>query len=412
MNTINPRNTRNNFREEGRMREAVIVAACRTAVGKAPRGILKDTRPEYMGEEVLRDLIRRAGDLDPMLIDDVIIGCTFPEATQGLNLGRVLVMSLGWPDRIPGMTVNRFCSSGLQAIAIGAEKIMCGFSDVIIAGGIESMSQIPMGGSMMYPNPALVDMRPGAFTGMGLTAENVAERYNISREEQDEFGAKSQQKAEAAIKAGRFKSQIVPLKVKKQKQLPNGHFAYEEIVFDTDEGVRPGTTKEGISKIAPAFKANGTVTAGNSSQTSDAAAGVVLMSKEKAKALGLRPMVTFRYHVAEGCPPEYMGVGPSVAIPKVLKIAGMTLDGMELIELNEAFAAQAIYCIRELGINEEITNVNGGAIALGHPLGCTGAKLTTQLIYEMQDRGLRWGLVSMCIGFGMGAAAIFEIEDY
>jgi acetyl-CoA acyltransferase len=412
MNTISPRNTRNNFREEGRMREAVIVAACRTAVGKAPRGILKDTRPEYMGEEVLRDLIRRAGDLDPMLIDDVIIGCTFPEATQGLNLGRVLVMSLGWPDRIPGMTVNRFCSSGLQAIAIGAEKIMCGFSDVIIAGGIESMSQIPMGGSMMYPNPALVDMRPGAFTGMGLTAENVAERYNISREEQDEFGAKSQQKAEAAIKAGRFKSQIVPLKVKKQKQLPNGHFAYEEIVFDTDEGVRPGTTKEGISKIAPAFKANGTVTAGNSSQTSDAAAGVVLMSKEKAKALGLRPMVTFRYHVAEGCPPEYMGVGPSVAIPKVLKIAGMTLDGMELIELNEAFAAQAIYCIRELGINEEITNVNGGAIALGHPLGCTGAKLTTQLIYEMQDRGLRWGLVSMCIGFGMGAAAIFEIEDY
>jgi acetyl-CoA acyltransferase len=394
------------------MREAVIVAACRTAVGKAPRGTLKDTRPEYMGAEVLRDLIRRAGDLDPMLIDDVIIGCTFPEATQGLNLGRVLVMSLGWPDRIPGMTVNRFCSSGLQAIAIGAEKIMCGFSDVIIAGGIESMSQIPMGGSMMYPNPALVDVRPGAFTGMGLTAENVAERYHISREEQDEFGARSQQKAEAAIKAGRFTSQIVPLKVKRQKQLPNGHFDYEEVIFDTDEGMRPGTTKEGISKIAPAFKVNGTVTAGNSSQTSDAAAGVVLMSKEKAKELGLRPMATFRYHVAEGCPPEYMGVGPSVAIPKVLKIAGMNLDQMELIELNEAFAAQAIYCIRELGINEEITNVNGGAIALGHPLGCTGAKLTTQLIYEMQDRGLRWGLVSMCIGFGMGAAAIFEIEDY
>jgi acetyl-CoA acyltransferase len=394
------------------MREAVIVAACRTAVGKAPRGILKDTRPEYMGGEVLRDLMRRAGDLDPVLIDDVIIGCTFPEATQGLNLGRVLVMSLGWPDRIPGMTVNRFCSSGLQAIAIGAEKIMCGFSDVIIAGGIESMSQIPMGGSMMYPNPALVDTRPGAFTGMGLTAENVAERYNIGREEQDEFGARSQQKAEAAIKAGRFKGQIVPLRVKRQTQLSNGRFEFEEIIFDTDEGVRPGTTKESISKIPPAFKVNGTVTAGNSSQTSDAAAGVVLMSKEKARELGLRPMATFRYHVAEGCPPEFMGVGPSVAIPKVLKIAGMRLDEIELIELNEAFAAQAIYCIRELGINEEITNVNGGAIALGHPLGCTGAKLTTQLIYEMQDRGLRWGLVSMCIGFGMGAAAIFEIEDY
>ena len=393
------------------MREAVVVAACRTAVGRAPRGILKDTRPEYMGTTVLGDLIKRSGDLDPMLIDDVIIGCTFPEATQGLNLGRVLVMSMGWPDRIPGMTVNRFCSSGLQAIAIGAEKIMCGFSDLVIAGGVESMSQIPMGGSMMYPNPALVDIRPGAFTGMGLTAENVAERYNISRDEQDEFGAKSQQKAEAAIKAGRFKSQIVPLMIKKQKQLPNRHFEYEEIIFDTDEGMRPGTTKESISTIRPAFKANGTVTAGNSSQTSDAAAGVVLMSKEKAKELGLKPMATFRYHVAEGCPPEYMGVGPSVAIPKVLKIAGMTLDQMQLIELNEAFAAQAIYCIRELGIDEEITNVNGGAIALGHPLGCTGAKLTTQLIYEMRERKLRWGLVSMCIGFGMGAAAIFEIED-
>ena len=393
------------------MKEAVVVAACRTAVGRAPRGILKNTRPEYMGTTVLGDLIKRAGDLDPMLIDDVIIGCTFPEATQGLNLGRVLVMSMGWPDRIPGMTVNRFCSSGLQAIAIGAEKIMCGYADVVIGGGVESMSQIPMGGSMMYPNPALVDIRPGAFTGMGLTAENVAERYNISRDEQDEFGAKSQQRAEAAIKAGRFKSQIVPLMIKKQKQLPNRHFEYEEIIFDTDEGMRPGTTKESISTIRPAFKANGTVTAGNSSQTSDAAAGVVLMSKEKAKELDLKPMATFRYHVVEGCPPEYMGVGPSVAIPKVLKIAGMTLDQMQLIELNEAFAAQAIYCIRGLGIDEEITNVNGGAIALGHPLGCTGAKLTTQLIYEMRERKLRWGLVSMCIGFGMGAAAIFEIED-
>ncbi|MCD4717765.1 MAG: acetyl-CoA C-acyltransferase [Desulfobacterales bacterium] len=394
------------------MKEAVIVAACRTAAGKAPRGILKDTRPEHMGCAVLSDLTKRAGDLDPMLIDDVIIGCTFPEGVQGLNLGRVLVMSMGWPDRIPGMTVNRFCSSGLQAIAIGAEKIMCGFADVVIAGGVESMSQIPMGGSMMYPNPALVDTRPGAFTGMGLTAENVAERFNIGRDEQDEFGARSQQKAEAAIKAGRFKSQIVPLTIKRQKQLPNGHFEFEEFVFDTDEGMRPGTTKENISKIRPAFKPNGTVTAGNSSQTSDAAAGVLLMSKEKAKELGLKPMATFRYHAVEGCEPEYMGVGPRVAIPKAMKISGMSLDQMELIELNEAFAAQAIYCINELGINEEITNVNGGAVALGHPLGCTGAKLTTQLIYEMQERKLRWGLVSMCIGFGMGAAGIFEIEDY
>jgi len=394
------------------MKEAVIVAACRTAAGKAPRGTLKDTRPEEMGCAVLGDLLKRAGDLDPMLIDDVVIGCTFPEATQGLNLARVLVMSMGWPDRVPGTTVNRFCSSGIQAIAIGAEKIMCGFADVVVAGGVESMSQIPMGGSMMYPNPALVETRPGSFTGMGLTAENVAERFKLSRDEQDEFGAKSQQKAEAAIKAGKFKSQIVPLKVKKQKQLPNGHFEFEEIIFDTDEGMRPGTTKESISKIRPAFKPNGSVTAGNSSQTSDAAAAVLLMSKEKAKELGLKPMATFRFYAVEGCEPEYMGMGPSVAIPKVMKISGMSLDQMELIELNEAFAAQAIYCIRELGINEEITNVNGGAIALGHPLGCTGAKLTTQIIYEMEERNLRWGLVSMCIGFGMGAAGIFEREDY
>ena len=394
------------------MKEAVVVAACRTAAGKAPRGILKNMRPEAMGCAVLEDLMKRAGDLDPMVIDDVVIGCTFPESVQGLNLGRVLVMSMGWPDRIPGMTVNRFCSSGLQAIAIAAEKIMCGFSDVVVAGGVESMSQIPMGGSMMYPNPALVDTRPGAFTGMGLTAENVAERFNIGRDEQDEFGAKSQQKAEKAIKEGRFKSQIVPLKVKKQKQLPNGRFEFDEVIFDQDEGVRPGTTKESISKIPGAFKPGGTVTAGNSSQTSDAAAAVLLMSKEKAKELGLKPMATFRYHAVEGCEPEIMGVGPAVAIPRVLKLAGMSLNQLDLIELNEAFAAQAIYCINELGINEEITNVNGGAIALGHPLGCTGAKLTTQLIYEMQERKARWGLVSMCIGFGMGAAGIFEIEDY
>ena len=394
------------------MKEAVVVAACRTAAGKAPRGILKNTRPEAMGCAVLEDLMKRAGDLDPMVIDDVVIGCTFPEAVQGLNLGRVLVMSMGWPDRIPGMTVNRFCSSGLQAIAIAAEKIMCGFADVVVAGGVESMSQIPMGGSMMYPNPTLVDTRPGAFTGMGLTAENVAERFNIGRDEQDAFGAKSQQKAEKAIKEGRFKSQIVPIKIKNQKQLPNGRFEFEETIFDQDEGVRFGTTKEGISKIPAAFKPGGSVTAGNSSQTSDAAAAVLLMSKEKAKELGLKPMATFRYHAVEGCEPEVMGVGPAVAIPRALKLAGMEMSQMDLIELNEAFAAQAIYCINELGINEDITNVNGGAIALGHPLGCTGAKLTTQLIYEMQERKARWGLVSMCIGFGMGAAGIFEVEDY
>ena len=394
------------------MREAVIVAACRTAVGKAPRGALKDTRPEKMGCAVLGDVLKRASDLDPQLIDDVIIGCSFPEFTQGNNLGRVLVMSMGWPDRIPGMTVNRFCSSGLETIAIAANRIMCGFNDIVVAGGVESMSQIPMGGVKMSPNPALVDSRPGCFTGMGLTAENVAEKYDISRDDQDAFGARSQQRAEAAMKAGRFESQIVPLTVRKQKELPNGHFAFDEVVFDKDEGVRPGTTKEGIATIRPAFKPNGTVTAGNSSQMSDGAAAVLLMSKEKAQEFGLKPMATFRHYAVEGCEPEYMGVGPAVAIPKVLKVANMTLDQIELIELNEAFAAQAIYCVRELGLDEEMTNVNGGAIALGHPLGCTGAKLTTQLIYEMQERKLRWGIVSMCIGFGMGAAGIFEIEDY
>lgn len=397
--------------EDREMKEAVIVAACRTAVGKAPRGALRNTRPETMGAAVMTDLLKRAGDLDPGLIDDVVIGCTFPEATQGLNLARVMVMSLGWPDRIPGMTVNRFCSSGLQSIVIGAEKIMCGFSEVVMAGGIESMSLIPMGGNMMYPNPALVDARPGAFSSMGLTAENVAERYHMSRSEQDAFGAKSQQKAEAAIKEGRFVSQIVPLTIQEQRSLPNGRFEFVQQVFETDEGVRPGTTAEGLKSLRPAFKTNGTVTAGNSSQTSDGAAGVILMSKEKANELGLQPLATFRCHAVEGCEPETMGLGPIAAIPKVLRLAGMDLSQIQLIELNEAFAAQAITCIQELGLDEEITNVNGGAIALGHPLGCTGSKLTTQLVYEMRERGLRWGLVSMCIGFGMGAAAIFEVED-
>jgi acetyl-CoA acyltransferase len=392
------------------MKEAVIVAACRTAVGKAPKGMLKDTRPEAMGGVVLKDLLKRAANLDPLLIDDVIIGCTFPEAAQGLNLGRVLIMSLGWPDRIPGMTVNRFCSSGLQAIAIGAEKIMCGFAEVIVAGGIENMSQIPMGGNMLYPNPALVEMRPSAFSGMGLTAENVAEKYRISRVEQDTFGAQSQQKAFEAVKAGRFKTQIVPMPVKIQKQLADGRFDQEEVLFDTDEGVRPGTTLETLAGLKPVFKAKGTVTAGNSSQMSDGAAGVVLMSREKASELGLQPLAVFRFHAVEGCPPEYMGVGPAVVVPKIMKLADLRLDQIGLIEMNEAFAAQAIYGMRELGINEAVTNVNGGAIALGHPLGCTGAKLTTQLIYEMQARQVQWGLVTMCIGFGMGAAALFERE--
>ena len=393
------------------MREAVIVAACRTAAGKAPRGILRDTRPEAMGCAVLGDLVKRAGDMDPELIDDVIIGCTFPESIQGLNIGRVLVMSMGWPDRIPGMTVNRFCSSGLQAIAIGAEKIMCGFSDIVVAGGVEHMSRIPMVGSLPYPNPVLVESRPGVYAGMGLTAENVAEKYNIGREVQDEFAAVSQQRAEAATESGRFRDQIVPLEVRVQERTSENRFEHRTIIFDRDEGIRPGTTKQILSGLPPVFKVNGTVTAGNSSQTSDGAAAVLLMSKEKAKELGLSPLLTFRSYVVEGCAPEYMGVGPAVAIPKLMKMTGLCINDIDLIELNEAFAAQALYCIEKLGISPEITNVNGGAIALGHPLGCTGAKLTTQLLYEMKARKGRYGVVSMCVGFGMGAAALFEREQ-
>jgi len=396
---------------EKTMREAVIVAAGRTAVGKAPGGALKYTRPEEMGCAVLGDLVKRAGDMDPILIDDVIIGCTFPEAIQGLNLGRVLVMSMGWPDRIPGMTINRFCSSGLQAIAIGAEKIMCGFADIILAGGIEHMSRIPMVGSMPYPNPALVDSRPGSYVSMGLTAENVAEKYNISRDEQDEFAVLSQHKAEDALKKGRFRKQIIPLTVKTQQKSKDGKFEHNELVFEEDEGIRPGTKKDEISKLPPVFKVNGTVTAANSSQTSDGAAGVILMSREKADELGLEPMAVFRSYVVEGCPPEYMGIGPVIAVPKLLKMTDTRIEDIGLFELNEAFAAQAVHCIKELRINPEITNVNGGAIALGHPLGCTGAKLTTQLVYELMERKIRYGVVTMCVGFGMGAAALFEVEN-
>jgi acetyl-CoA acyltransferase len=394
------------------MKEAVIVAACRTAVGKAPRGKLKDTRPETLGTTVIVDLLKRANDLDPVHVDDLIYGCTFPEHTQGMNIGRILVMSAGWPDKVPGMTVNRFCASGLQAITIGAEKIMCGFADVIVAGGIECTSHVPLAGMSFYPHPDLVEMRPGAFSGMGLTAENVAERHSISREDQDLFGARSQQRAEAAVKSGKFKGQITPVQAIGQKKLPNGQFEIQEFTFDQDEGVRFGTTVEALSTLKPVFRAGGTVTAGNSSQTSDGAAAVLLMSKEKAKELNLKPMATFRSYHVEGCEPEYMGIGPTIAIPRILQKTGMNQNQIELIELNEAFAAQSIACIRELGLNEEITNVNGGAIALGHPLGCTGAKLTTQLIYEMQERKLRWGMVSMCIGMGMGAAGLFEIENY
>ena len=390
------------------MREAVIVAAVRTAVGKAPKGKLRLTRPEEMGVAVLKEVINRTPGLDVMEIDDVVMGCTFPEAQQGLNIGRVIVNKAGLPDDIPGCTLNRFCSSGLNAIAIGAMAIMSGMQEVVVAGGIESMSLIPMGGSVMSVDPVLAHERPGAYEPMGLTAENVAERYSLTREEQDLFGVASMNKAQAALEAGRFKDQIVPLTVRAPGVDKNGRPLIETEVFEKDEGVRYGVTLESVSHLKPAFKPQGTVTAANSSQTSDGAAAVMLMSRDKAESLGLPVMGLFRSFAVAGVENEYMGLGPIKAIPKALAKAGKELSEIQLIELNEAFASQALACIKDLGIDQEITNVNGGAIALGHPLGCTGAKLTTQLLHEMEARQVKWGLVSMCIGFGMGAAAVFE----
>ena len=397
------------------MKEAVIVAACRTAVGRAPRGTLRLTRPEYMGTEVVKEVIKRTPGLNPLDIDDVVMGCSFPEAEQGMNLARVLVQKSGLPDEVSGITINRFCSSGLNAISMAAERIMVGAADCLIAGGVESMSMVPMGGNIMAVDPEMGTNRPWDLEGMGMTAENVAADFNITREEQDIFAVQSNERAIAAIKGGKFKDEIVPLTVTKQRQLPNGKFELYEEIFDTDECPRGGTV-EGLSKLRPAFKMGGCITAGNSSQTSDGAAAVMLMSKEKAKELGLKPMATYRGFAVAGVPGKYMGIGPVAAIPKVMKQLGMDVQQMDLIELNEAFASQACYCVRELGLQNkmDVTNVNGGAIALGHPLGCTGAKLTTQLVHEMGRRGpdCRFGLVSMCIGLGMGAAGVFEKEEY
>ena len=395
------------------MKEAVIVAACRTAVGRAPRGILRQTRPEYMASTVVGEVVKHTPGLDPLEIDDVVLGCTFPEAEQGLNIGRVAAQKAGLPDEVPGMTVNRFCSSGLNAISIACERIMCGQAEAIIAGGVESMSLIPMGGNMMMLDPEMGLTKPWAYEGMGMTAENVANDFGISREEQDKLGVRSNELALKAIAEGRFTDEIVPLMITKQRKNKKGRYELYEEVFEVDEGPRPGTTMETLAKLRPAFVKNGSATAGNSSQMSDGAAAVMCMSKEKAKALGLTPMLTYRSFAVAGVDPRYMGLGPVKAIPKALALAGIGVDDLSLIELNEAFGSQAAYCLRELNLPLDITNVNGGAIALGHPLGCTGAKLTTQLAYEMGRReGSRWGLVSMCIGFGMGAAGVFEKENY
>ncbi|MDP2969723.1 MAG: acetyl-CoA C-acyltransferase, partial [Deltaproteobacteria bacterium] len=361
------------------MREAVVVSAVRTAVGKAPKGMLKDTRPEDVAAIVVQEALSRATGLKVEEVDDIVLGCAFPESDQGLNLARVVAMRAGFPFTIPGQTVNRFCSSGLQAIATAAYEIMVGAADVMIAGGVEFMSQVPIMGLTPSPNPYLVDHNPQAYTSMGLTAENVAERFGVSREDQDRFALSSHQKAARAIKEGKFKEEIIPIPAKVRVTKEDGTVIVKEVLFDTDEGVRYDASLEGMAGLKPVFKAKGTVTAGNSSQTSDGAAALVLMSKEKATSLGLKPMAIFRSFAVAGVPPDVMGIGPVFAAPKAIKKAGLKIEDIGLVELNEAFASQALYVIRELGLNPEIVNVNGGAIAVGHPLGCTGAKLTTNL---------------------------------
>ncbi len=390
-------------------REPVIVAAARTAVGKAKKGGLAATRPDELAAEVIRDLLKRAEGLNPAEIDDVILGCAFPEGEQGLNMARMVALRAGLPESVPGQTVNRFCSSGLQTIAHAANAIIAGQATTIIAGGTESMTMLPMTGLKYAPNPFFAADSPAIFTSMGLTAENVAEKYGVNREDQDEFSLRSHQNAFRAVESGLFDPEITPIDVEIIEPGSNGDSPIKrQYTFKRDDGPRADTSLEALGKLRAVFKVDGTVTAGNSSQMSDGASGVIVMSRAKAEQIGLKPMVKFIAFAVGGVPPELMGIGPTVAVPKVLDLAGMELSDIGLIELNEAFAAQGIAVMRELGMDPEITNVNGGAIALGHPLGCTGAKLTTQLIYEMKRRNVQFGLVTMCIGGGMGAAGIFE----
>ena len=387
--------------------DAVIIAAARTAVGKAKKGSLATTRPDEMAATVIKELLNRAEGLAPAEVDDIILGCAFPEGEQGMNMARMVGLRAGLPDSVPAETINRFCSSGLQAIAHGAYAIMAGQAQTVIAGGAESMSMVPMTGFKFSPMPSIAVEAPQYFTNMGLTAENVAVKYGISRADQDVFALRSNQHAAQAVDSGVFDSQIVPLTVEIVEP-GNGHTLKKTFEFKRDEGPRADTSLEALAKLKPAFKEGGTVTAGNSSQMSDGAAGVIIMSRAKAEALGLKPLARFVSFAVGGVPPELMGIGPIVAVPKALKLAGLDMKDIGLIELNEAFAAQGLAVMRELNMDPEITNVNGGAIALGHPLGCTGAKLTTQMIYEMKRRDVQFGLVTMCIGGGMGAAGIFE----
>jgi len=387
-------------------RDPVIVAAARTPVGRAKRGSLATVRPETMAAEVIKDLIKRADGFDPALLDDLLIGCAFPEGEQGMNIARLIGFRAGLPVEVPAETINRFCASGVQSIAHAAQAISAGYIDIAIAGGVESMSMVPMTGYKFSPDATLADEYPQAYTQMIITAENVADQYKISREIQDEFAFNSHQKALAAVTSGRFDPEITPLAI--EVETANG---IQKIDFSRDEGPRADTSLEKLAKLRPAFKLDGTVTAGNASQMSDGAAGVLIMSLEKARELELKPLARFVSFAAGGVPPEIMGMGPIAAVPKVMERSGMKLKDIQLIELNEAFASQAVAVIKELKLQEEIINVNGGAIALGHPLGCTGAKLSVQMIYELKKRNLEFGLVTMCIGGGMGAAAIYQSMD-
>lgn len=390
------------------MREAYIISAARTPVGKAFKGSLKSMRPDTMAAAVIAEAVRRVPGLDPSRVADVVMGCAMPEGEQGLNVARISLLLAGLPKEVTGLTLNRFCSSGLEAINYAAMMIESGRADIVLAGGVESMSLIPMGGNKPSPNPRLVDEYPEVFIGMGLTAERVAEKYSITREEQDRFSFESHRKAVRAIEQGKFKEEIVPLEVHERTFTDAGALKERMFSFGVDEGPRADTSREALSKLKPAFKMGGTVTAGNSSQMSDGAAALVLADEETVKALGVDPLARFVAYATAGVEPELMGIGPVQAVPKVLERAGMKLDDIDIIELNEAFAAQGLAVIKELALPEELVNVNGGAIALGHPLGCTGAKLSCTLLYEMKRRSAEFGLVTMCIGGGMGAAGIFQ----
>jgi len=392
------------------MTAAVVVSAVRTALGRAIAGTLRNTRPEHTATEVVREAIRRADGLRPQEVDDLVLGCSFPEAEQGWNFGRIIALRSGLPSEVPGMTVNRFCASGLEAIAIACQRIMCGFADVIVAAGVEHMSTVPMGGNRPYPDPDFIEVYPQSYITMGLTAENVAERFDISREDQDAFALESHRKAAVAIREGRFKEQILPIHVV-DRSFAEDEVIKQEKVFDTDECVRFDTSLEALARLRAIFRAGGTVTAGNSCPMNDGAAATVIMSREKADSLGLKPMAVFRSFGVGGVDPDIMGIGPVVAVPKALKYAGVALDQIDLIELNEAFASQSLHVVRTLGIDMNRLNVNGGSIALGHPLGCTGVYLTTKLLHEMEQRRSRYGLVTMCVGGGMGAAGVFEREE-